>query len=229
MGEKDIAFLITTRNRRDSCQRLVDAISAYGDVFIINDGCSYVIRGSRQLIRHEYYGKRLYWKTVNQLFSFRTPHKYYMMLPDDFMPLEGMVEKAISIWESIRDKDKICLNLSPDRIGTSCWTSVIPVDKGNVFKTGWVDMCFLCEDRFFEVLGDLPQTTISESSGVGSYISKFFIRHPTEKYTIYHSKEMLVIPQEEHYTNSQMQHEIRRNSNSKGKRTPLPRGRQKRL
>ena len=225
---KDVCFLITTRNRRESCQRLVDAISPYGDVFILNDGCYYVIRGSCQLMRHEYYGKSLYWKTVNQLFSIRTPHKYYMMIPDDFMPVEGMVEKAIAMWEGIDDKDKICLNLYADRFGQSCWTSFLPEDKGNVYKTGWVDMCFLCEDRFFDVLGYIPQTVISESSGVGRYISTFLHRNPV-KCNFYQVKESLVIPQEEHYTNSQMNHEIPRNSNSKGKGTPLPRGRQKRL
>ena len=224
----DVCFLITTRNRKESCQRLVDAIYPYGDVFVLNDGCDYIIGGANQVLRKEHYGKRLYWKTVNQLFSFRTPHKYYMMLPDDFMPVEGMVEKAISIWESIADKDKICLNLYADRIGAPCWTSVIPVDKGNVYKTGWVDMCFLCEESFFEAVGKIPQTTVLASSGVGSYISKLLIRCSVRKYSIYQVKESLVIPQPEHCI-SQMQHEILRNSNSKGKGTPLPRGRQKRL
>ena len=224
----DVAFLITTRNRPQSCQRLVDAISPYGDVFVLNDGCNYIIRGAKQVIRHEFYGKWFYWKTVNQLFSMRTPHKYYIMLPDDFMPADNMVEKAIETWESIADKDKICLNLYADRIGRSCWTGFFPTNRENVYRTGWVDMCFICEDRFFDALGLIPQTTVRQSSGVGAYISKFLHRNDI-KYNFYQVKESLVIPQPEHYLKSQMQHDIYRNSNSKRKGKPLPRSNFKRL
>ena len=208
----DVAFLITTYNRQESCQRLVDALQGYGDIYVLNDGCDYDIKGAKQSKLREHLGRSGYWRTVNCLFRGRGNHKYYFMLPDDFLPADGMVEKAITLWNSIKDPQKICLNLYADRIGIPCWTGFKQVDKGNVYLRQWVDMCFLCEDKFFTELGELTDTRgnwqTKGSSGVGAMISK---RLKRKEFNLYQVKESLVEVQEEHHK-SQMYNQNDKNS-----------------
>lgn len=195
----DVAFLITTHNRQESCQRLVDSLQGQGEIIVLNDGCDYDISGATQTKREIHFGKRGYWCTVNQLFGMRGKHQYYFMLPDDFLPADNMVERAIEIWKQL-DKP-ICLNLYADRIGQKCWTGVPPKDMGIVWKTQWVDMCFMSKEGFFARLGKIPPINLNWtakpnlSSGVGAYISRELHKH---KYNLYMVKESLVIPQPEH-------------------------------
>ena len=203
----DVAFLITTHNRQESCQRLVDSLQGQGEIIVLNDGCDYDISGATQNKRQMHFGKRGYWCTVNQLFGMRGKHQFYFMLPDDFLPTENMVERAIGIWSQLNDP--ICLNIYADRIGRKCWTGFPPKDIGIVWKTQWVDMCFMCRDKFFSRLGKIPKIEFdwhrhpTASSGVGAYISRELHNH---KCNLYMVKESLVIPQQEHYLKSQMLH-----------------------
>jgi len=192
----DIGFLITTYNRQGACQSVVDALQGQGDIFVLNDGCDYDISGARQVKRGFNFGKKDYWKTVNQLFGLRRRHKYYIMLPDDWMPVEGMAEKAVYLWENIADDNKICLNLLYPAIkGLTNWTGFPAKDIGHVYQTQWVDMCFICEERFFNVLGRLPRVRARASSGVGRYISE---KLNNLGYNLYQVKEELFTQQEEH-------------------------------
>ena len=220
----DIAFLITTCNRPRSCQALVDALQGQGDIYVLNDGCNYTIRGANQVKRLMHYGRAGYWRTVNQVFSLRGKHKYFIMLPDDFLPAPNMVDIAICTWKLIDDEKKICLNLYTDRTGRLCWTEFPPIDLDYVYKTQWVDMCFLCEESFFTALGVLPQTNTKHSSGVGQYISHTL---HDKGFSLYQVKESLITIQPEHYK-SQI-HDNSRHSNTKRKGKPLPRGNFKRL
>jgi len=198
MGEKDIAFLITTYNREESCQRLVDSLQGLGEVVVAHDGNDYSISGATNLNPKIHLGKEGYWRLVNMLYRNRPVCKYYLMIPDDFLICNSQIAKAIEIWESIKDDKKICLNLFADRTGCRCWTNIYPVDRGNVWKTGWVDMCFLCEEKFFSNIGTIPDLRIGRrygSSGVGAYISKTLCR---KDFSLYQVKESLVTPQPEH-------------------------------
>jgi hypothetical protein len=206
----DIVFLITTCNRQESCQRLVDALQGLGDVVVVNDGGKYTIDGALNIANNKHLGKTGYWKTVNTLFNARGKHKYYFILPDDFMPVPNMGISAIDTWENINDPRKVCLSLSETRTNVSCWTNFKAVDRGPVWLTQWVDMCFMCEDRFFNALGILPplfgngvNKRYKGSSRVGAYISRILHRR---KYNLYQVKESLVIITPEHY-NSQMHNE----------------------
>jgi glycosyltransferase involved in cell wall biosynthesis len=195
----DVAFLITTHNRQESCQRLVDSLQGQGEIIVLNDGCEYNIYGATQTIRKVHFGKRGYWCTVNQLFEMRGKHQYYFMLPDDFLPAENMVERAIDIWDRLYKP--ICLNLYSDRVGKKCWTNFIPRDVGVAWHTQWVDMCFMSKELFFNRLGKIPPINLNWtanpklSSGVGAYISRKLHKH---KCNLYMVKESLVIPQPEH-------------------------------
>lgn len=196
----DTAFLITTHNRQESCQRLVDALQGQGEIIVLNDGCEYNISGATQKIRKMHFGKQGYWCTVNQLFGMRGKHQYYFMLPDDFLPVDNMIERAMAIWREL--DDPICLNLYPDRVGKKCWTDFPPKDMGIAWKTQWVDMCFMAKDNFFTQVGRIPQIKFDwkrhpkAGSGVGRYIS---LRLNDQKCNMYMVKESLVIPQPEHH------------------------------
>jgi len=202
-----VVFLITTFNRQESCQRLVDSLQGKGDIIVLIDGSDYDISGA-MVIRHAHnYGRERYWETVNQLFSRRGHYKYFFMLPDDFLPADNMVEKAINIWNNIRDNKKVCLNLYADRIGLKCWTGYAPKDIGEVYLTQWMDMCIMCENEFFNALGRVRLIKFNKfcsprrSSGVGAQISRTLFY---KKYNLYQVKESLVIPQPEHFIKSQM-------------------------
>jgi hypothetical protein len=196
----DICFLITTYNRQESCQRLVDSLQGLGDIVVVGDHADYEITGCEfhNLMRHN--GRSRYWSTVNILFCYRGKHKYYIMLPDDFIMNEGQLREAINTWVNIQDPRKICLNLFMDRYGLACWTGFKPVDKDNLWQTGWVDMCFLAEEPFFNNIRLESCGIFASSSGVGALISKQLFRR---KFTFYQVKESLVTEQPEH-SNSQM-------------------------
>lgn len=198
-------FLITTYNRQESCQRLVDSLHGLGEIIVANDGSGYSICGAINLNPRQHLGISGYWRLVNMLWRNRPQAKYYFMLPDDFIIDITQVMKAIEIWEGIEDPQKICLNLYMDRLGQSCWTRVLPVDKGNVWQTGWVDMCFLCEDKFFSMVGVIPplhrgNISVKGSSGVGAHISRKLNKNGFHFYQV---KESLALPTIEH-TKSQM-------------------------
>lgn len=205
---QDNCFLITTYNRKESCQRLVDSLQGLGDIIVAHDGTDYSISGALNINPKQHFGKMGYWRLVNMLFRHKTQARYYFMIPDDFTICDSQIAKAIEIWEGIKDRQKICLNLYMDRLGQSCWTRVKPIDRGDVWQTGWVDMCFLCEDKFFAMVGTLPalhvngQRRIQGSSGVGAYISRSLLRRG---FVFYQVKESLITVQEDHYK-SQMHH-----------------------
>lgn len=193
----DIQFLINTFNRQESCQRLVDSLQGLGDILVLNDGCTYEIKGCKQVFKRIHGGRYGYWNTVNTLFSFRTKHKYYIMLPDDFLMDKEQVNKAVETWDGIKDKKKICLSLGEPRTDTTCWTAFKAKRVGQVWLTQWVDMCFLCEELFFTALGRIDgPLKRGQSSGVGSYISRKLNR---EHYNLYQVKESLITIQQEHY------------------------------
>jgi len=203
----DIIFLITTYNRQESCQRLVDLLQGIGDILVLNDGCDYEIKGCRQVFQKQHYGRLHYFATVNNLFSLRGRHSYYIMLPDDFLMDKEQVEEAIRLWQTIVDGRKICLNLFADRMGMSCWTGFKPIIRYDLWLTQWVDMCFLCQERFFTELGIINESRFrgglnKKSSGVGSYISSRFYH---KRLNLYQVRKSLVTPQETHFLKSQMQ------------------------
>lgn len=183
----------------------MDSLQGQGDIVVLNDGCDYVISGCDQYFLKTHNGKLFYWDTVRTLFSLRGEHKYYFVLPDDFLICDSQIAKAIELWESIKDPLKICLNLYADRIGIPCWTTFIPIDMGEYYRTGWMDMCILCENLFFDKVRVnkiifTGNSNIVRSSGVGSQISRNLHRRGFHFYQV---KESLVDIQPEHYS-SQM-------------------------
>lgn len=212
-----IVFLITTYNRPRSLHTLVMEIAKYGDVYILDDGSTETVNLVDCLQGHKIFyavqqhqGKHFYWKTVNALWLMvhQKKYDYYFMIPDDFLPVDKFVEKAIQTWLKIPDKRKICMNtyVSLGRLNKKNWTNVKPKEHKHYRYTQWVDMCFMCERAFFDAIGFIPRIHLDwrhhpeRSSGVGSHISRELHK---KGYSIYQTMTSMFIPQEEAY-NSMM-------------------------
>jgi hypothetical protein len=198
-----ICFLVTTYNRPKTCEQLVKKLVKEGDVYLLGDGSYYewIDKYDIDYRYQDHKGKRLYTETVNDLF--KMPEGYYscyFMIPDDFIPVPGFVDKAINTWNRIDDEVKICLTTYVDkgRKGKPCWTGIEPIESRYYRQTQWTDMCFMCTQKFFGVLGDIPPSKINwgkrpeMSSGVGSLISSHLHR---EGWHLYQTKKSLFIPQ----------------------------------
>lgn len=192
----NVCFLITTCNRKEGCQSLVNALQGLGDIFVLNDGSNYEIKNCNYFSNIKRLGKEFYWHTVNCLWTLpEKKYDYYFMIPDDFYPVKNFVEKSIKIWESIKDEKKICMNLFRDKIPRAkCWTNTLPVEYDTYRKIQWVDMCFMCEEQFFKAVGEIPKVNFNwranphRSTGVGSYIS---IKLHRAHYSLYQTRDTM--------------------------------------
>lgn len=197
----DVTVVITTYNRPDSLRRLLHSLMADAgdlrvDCRVYNDCSTMPYEGlpasserfgitTIHLERH--HGKRDYWRVLDRIFRDleNVRSRYYVQLPDDVEALPGFFRHAIETYQAIQDPDKACLNLYLDshRIGKPNWTATLPqIEHHNgvtVFKTGWVDLCYLAERRFFEQLGfhidpigpERWRSNPQLSSGVGMQIT----------------------------------------------------------
>ena len=198
-------FLITTYNRPRSVKLIYDKVKQWGNVYVINDGgdnpgipCIWKAHG----------GKAGYYDTVTSLWNIPKYHRYdyYFMIQDDMLPVDDMPDKAINLFESIPDPNKVCLNLYADKLRwlKPCWTGIPGVDMGEYLKTGWTDMLFMANRRFFEMMDFCipnPNRDYEKNpelgSGTGSVISKTIISKGGGMYQV---KKSLVTPLEEAYT-----------------------------
>lgn len=150
--------------------------------------------------RYEHRGKPGYWKIINNAYfilkKLKIKFDYVIQIPDDIQIVDNFFKKAIEIFESIPDKYRSCLNLLSDLtrkhpMWTPIYSKLLILPKGNVFRTGWVDMCYIANRYFFDIL-DWRINPISEdwasdpqrSSGVGKQISERVFRNGTYFYQV---------------------------------------------
>jgi hypothetical protein len=195
--KKKIAILITTCRRAESLEKILKNLEREQDkydldFFIVDDG----------ILQN---GKKNYWKTINLLWNNVRGKRfdYFIQLPDDVSWEGRLIERAIDQWTHINDPKKICLNLFSDglRSGKTCWTNYWPVIKSfgtnRYLKTQWVDMIFICENKFFEQLDwTIQPVPLSRwivnpdlSSGVGQQIS---CRLHQKNWSLYQVSESLL-------------------------------------
>ncbi|MEI7668866.1 MAG: hypothetical protein WCJ33_02140 [Pseudomonadota bacterium] len=140
------------------------------------------------------YGKKKYYQLINKAFASIPDADYYFMLPDDFSIEPNYFKRCIEIFKGITNYDKVCLNTDIDgRLGKECWTGYKAIDMGNVYRSQWVDMCFLANRKFFDSLGKIEvgnrwDKDESLGSGVGAFISR---RLHQQGLGLYHAKEHL--------------------------------------
>lgn len=198
----DLIIVITTYNRPDTLARLVESLMAEAEGYrvrclIYDDHSStsydslpdetptFQITYTRFSQRH---GKQGYWRLITSIWNDLKAKeaRYYIQLPDDIALRPGFIKHAIETYEAISDPQKISLNLYLDeaRIGIPNWTPQIPkIERYNghhVFNTGWNDLCYIAEKRFFEALDyqvkPVPSTRWRRdpklSSGVGLQVTE---------------------------------------------------------
>jgi glycosyltransferase involved in cell wall biosynthesis len=145
-------------------------------------------------------GKRNFWLTIDQ--SFKTikniDSRYYLYLQDDLILTENFFEKVVYMYENLKDEKKICLEFrTDDRTTRTNWSKINPTIMGDYIKTQWVELDFICEKKFFEVLNykmdPIPKDRWDKdpnlSSGVGYQLT---IRLLEMGYNLFHTKNTLV-------------------------------------
>jgi len=196
---KKTLIVITSYKRLGLLHNLLKSIKN-NNISIYDDRSDFVIeRENIDFIKlKKHYGKKYCWEKYRFIFShIKKDYDYYIFLPDDVELCDYFVNKAIDLYESINDDDKICLSFSnPERIKKPCFTFLEPVDLGNVYKTGWNDLMFICDNRFFKEveIEEIPLSRWEDGnellgSGVGSQISWQLYK---KGLNMYHAKEEMV-------------------------------------
>jgi len=203
----NIAFLITTFNRPVSFLKVANYVKQFGDVYVVNDGSklAYKYPEGIQVIEKENGGKKKYYETVTILWNMvkNKDYDYYFMIPDDMMPINDFHKKAIMTYHKIYDYQKIAMNIYTEksRYMKPCWTEFQPIMTEHAILTNWLDMAFMCEKEFFELLNYrvkiINRNWEAEpelGSSVGAYISLYCYNRNR---TIYQTKTSMLIPMEE--------------------------------
>lgn len=161
------------------------------------------------------HGKKKWYKMHEYIMSIlqNTDFKYYIYLADDMRLVDNFFDKCIQNFNEIKDINKICLNINNDKGIINQWTNKRPIKyNDNIWKTYWVDMCFISNHTLFKKLNyrfnDFKeQTNPNLSSGVGKYISNYFCKRD---YNMYQAKKSLVI--HDGNDDSKMNGNIRKNN-----------------
>jgi len=216
----DILILITTYNRPDELLLLLQDIEKFSynytvHLLVYNDCSSKsynrVINYLKKYFAFDYFvteengGKNKYYQLINCAYKEVEKHKfdYFIQLPDDVRLTDDFFSNAILTYDNIRDRKKACLNILNDysRFGKPVWTAIeskkVEFNKLQYHQSGWVDMCFICKRRFFQLINftvgrvePIYLSTRRLSSGVGSTISKKIVNGGA---TIYQVVKSLVI------------------------------------
>jgi hypothetical protein len=130
-------------------------------------------------------GKQNYWKLINygmqQIKGQIKNIDYVIKIDDDMEVVEDFVDRAIFIWRSIpAQTNKIAMDILSIKkqrgrtlLGDKCYP-VCHDRSSRVFKTGWIDMNFICTNLFFTALNfSIPFTKSNKNSScVGIKITR---------------------------------------------------------
>jgi glycosyltransferase involved in cell wall biosynthesis len=207
-NEFDFCILITTHNRPNMLSELIDQIKIQKNdykikIIVIDDGSNEIYNLPTDIKYIKYYpnmGKKRFWKVIDSSFKYikNIKSKYYLYLQDDVKIIDNFFNGLVNKYENIDDENKICLSFLTDhRVNSSNWTNYTPIERGEVIKTQWVELHFICEKKFFECLNysiePIPLTrwdgNPNLSSGVGWQLS---VRLHNLGKSMYHSKNTFV-------------------------------------
>ncbi len=203
MKQTDIYIAITTYDRQESLQLLLDDISRETEgknVHIhVYDDCSPVDYSvdNGELIKYDLtkygynHGKQGYWSIMNDVFRDAETwnFKYFFFLQDDCRLTEGFFDLAIHEYEEIGDQNKATMcTFTPQSIyERQMWTTQKAKDVGfgdrKYIKANYVDCIFMCPRETLQLLSfridSVPATRFANknvSSGVGQQITLRLIR-----------------------------------------------------
>ena len=207
--EFDFCVIITTFNRPQMLTELLSNIESekkdYKVLVVVFDdnGQQKADLSGFNVKKIEMYpnmGKKKYYMVINATFSYikNIKSKYYIYLPDDIKLVDNFFNETKRIYESIEDKNKICLNILTDgRVNRTNWTNFKSLDFGEYYQTQWNDLCFIAEKKFFNELNhkidEIPNSrwvsNPNNSSGVGRQIS---VKLNNRGLKMYHTKNSMV-------------------------------------
>jgi hypothetical protein len=204
----DFCIIITTYNRSEMLKNLLDQINTQKKdyklkIIILDDGSTekYDLSDDHTYIKiFPNMGKKRFWKIINTSFKIvkNVTSKYFIYLQDDVTIVDNFFETLVNRYESINDGRKMALSfLSDYRITKPNWTGFNPIQMGEVVKTQWVELHFICEKKFFDVINyAMEPIPISRwdrdpnlSSGVGWQLST---RLHKKGFGLYHTNDTLV-------------------------------------
>ena len=179
----NIRIVITSHNRPAMCRSTVDAIRSEGhtNIHVYLDGgiepYKSVHATQHRLMKPA--GRRHYRDVWTHILDDAKNAEWdcIVFLPDDFAPaVERPIERAV---ELLKYTD-VLVPVVDQRGRGPCWVPVDPEPMGEVYRTGWVDGCFVCLRAPLARIGwavpELPADHFdtNQSSGVGKYLSLAF-------------------------------------------------------
>jgi len=210
MNEKlDFFIVITTFNRPKMLYSLLGQIEKQTKdkkikILLLND-CStekYEL-SNYDLIKINFCpnkGKKLFWEIIDLSFKVckKIDSKYFVYLQDDLVLDDDFFEKIIDIYNKLNDSKKISLEfLTDDRTKRNNWSNHQPIYFDDHIKTQWVELHFICEKKFFDVL-NFEMLPINKnrwdknpnlSSGVGQQLTQRLL---SLGFNMYHTKKSFV-------------------------------------
>jgi hypothetical protein len=205
----DYCFIITTFNREGSLNELLTRILKQRkgrkfQITIFDDGSVNDFVSYDENIKYiKFYnnqGKKKFWYIIDQTFKYlkKINSKYYIYIQDDLVIDENFVDDVTKLYENLNDDKKISLEFRTDTRSTRPnWNNFNPKLRGDYIQTQWVELDFISERKFFEVLdfkiNEVPLKRWVKnpnlSSGVGQQLTE---RLNKLKYHMYHTKNSLV-------------------------------------
>jgi glycosyltransferase involved in cell wall biosynthesis len=210
MNEKlDFFIVITTFNRPKMLYSLLDQIEKQTKdkkikILLLND-CStekYEL-SNYDLIKINFCpnkGKKLFWEIIDLSFKVckKIDSKYFVYLQDDLKLCDNFFNELKNKYENIKDDKKISLEFRTDnRTERPNWNNFEPQIVGDYIHSNWVELDFICEKKFFDVL-EYKINEISKnrwdnnpnlSSGVGQQLTQRLLNLG---FNMYHTKKSFV-------------------------------------
>ena len=185
-----ILFIVFSYNRPDMLRKVVEHVSAYGEVVVIDDKSDFNVHevcpeNTTVYVAPEHRGKPGYWQQWLQAMqyakAFTGTHVCFM--PDDFLDLD--VERLKKTIAALNNTFKFCINLINDG-REQCFNYYAPqpliINEERFKKIGFVDCGFICNVATLKYInytiknpGLNYQKNPAMSSGVGNQLSRNFI------------------------------------------------------
>lgn len=194
-------ILITAYQRQQQLDELVAQLHGH-TVTVFDDYSTPPLRADvfRVVRAPANYGKRMYWRWVNRIFSYIQDEGIgeFVILPDDFAARPEAVRRSIELWAEVKAYDPlaICLSIMRDERCEN-WTGYQMHEHGPAVLSQWVDGAFIADRAFCEALDwrvyQIPKwrfRTRAASSGVWEQASRRLV---ALGHTMYHVPESLFV------------------------------------
>lgn len=181
-------IFITAFNRQNSLSELIEGLNyPYDKIVIVDDHSEPALETPNgvEVIRTEQNnGKELFYRNINIIFDYikrKNEIKYFMIIPDDFLPFKDWMEVYNQFKHIEQYDDKaVALTVTNRRWRKHCFTGfpkkTVNIGNKKFLQTQYVDGDFIANRRFLEAIDfQVKPTKIHKenlSSGVWRQVSK---------------------------------------------------------